>query len=376
MQNYKNEVVEYLDNIKSNGYNAIENLINELKQTKYVCLFGIGMVCDPIVECIRKYTDVDIDFLCDNDPAKWGKNFFGDLICLSPKELTSYKDDISIIITTQHYDSVFDQLYLLGFKKFYVLTEYNLINNDYLKKSNNIDIIKANILNVLDILADDTSRKVLVTVLKSYENFEKHNVKFNSIRSDDQYYADIIELTNNEVLVDGGSYDGDSILDFLTRVNGFQSIFSFELDSDNFSKLEKTINKLNDNVKSKIILYNLGLYDQEKIINLDSGGKANARVNISTSGERIAKVVRMSDVLKDKDITFIKMDIEGAELNALQGAEQLIKKNRPKLAICVYHRIPHLWEIPFYLKSIVPEYKIYFRHHTSMGYETVCYAVL
>ena len=70
------------------------------------------------------------------------------------------------------------------------------------------------------------------------------------------------------------------------------------------------------------------------------------------------------------------MDIEGAEVNALLGAEENIKKQKPKLAICVYHKPEHLWKIPLYIKKIVPDYKLYIRHHTNQEYETVCYAVL
>jgi hypothetical protein len=81
-------------------------------------------------------------------------------------------------------------------------------------------------------------------------------------------------------------------------------------------------------------------------------------------------------VFKNEKITFIKMDIEGSEPQALSGAEEIIKKQKPKLAICVYHKPEHLWEIPLYLKKIVPEYKIYIRHHTPLEYETVCYAVI
>lgn len=70
------------------------------------------------------------------------------------------------------------------------------------------------------------------------------------------------------------------------------------------------------------------------------------------------------------------MDIEGSELKALFGAEEIIKLQKPKLAICVYHKPEHLWEIPLYIKKILPEYKLFFRHHTSLEYETVCYATI
>ena len=70
------------------------------------------------------------------------------------------------------------------------------------------------------------------------------------------------------------------------------------------------------------------------------------------------------------------MDIEGFEIKALTGASNLITKNKPKLAICIYHKFEDLWEIPFYIKRLNAEYKIYIRHHSFNLYETVCYAII
>ena len=69
------------------------------------------------------------------------------------------------------------------------------------------------------------------------------------------------------------------------------------------------------------------------------------------------------------------MDIEGSELAALRGARQCILENKPKLAVCLYHKPQDMWEIPLMIKEMLPEYKIYIRHHTDLLNETVCYAV-
>ena len=86
--------------------------------------------------------------------------------------------------------------------------------------------------------------------------------------------------------------------------------------------------------------------------------------------------VRALDEVVDGKVTFIKMDIEGAELQALFGAEKTIKKYKPKLAICIYHRLEDILEIPAYIHSIVPEYKFYIRHYSFSTSETVLYATI
>ena len=74
-------------------------------------------------------------------------------------------------------------------------------------------------------------------------------------------------------------------------------------------------------------------------------------------------------------MTFIKMDIEGAELEALKGSREIIQRYRPRLAISAYHKKEDLVELPLYIKELVPEYKLYIRHYSNAGVETVLYAV-
>lgn len=83
----------------------------------------------------------------------------------------------------------------------------------------------------------------------------------------------------------------------------------------------------------------------------------------------------MSDDLFGEDVSFIKMDIEGAEMDALHGAAELIKSKKPKLAICIYHKLEDLWEIPLYIRSLVVGYDFYVRQHTPLYLETVLYAI-
>ena len=87
-------------------------------------------------------------------------------------------------------------------------------------------------------------------------------------------------------------------------------------------------------------------------------------------------MIKLDSLLRHEKVSFIKMDIEGSELEALKGAQTIIKEQRPKMAICVYHKIEDLWKIPLFLHKINPEYKIYIRHHAKFWVsETVCYAI-
>jgi FkbM family methyltransferase len=380
MMDYKKDISNYLDEVMKRKDFSIDRIKKEIKSSKYVCVFGIGAISYPIISSIKNFTDIKIDFLSDNDQTKWGNIYHNDLKCISPVELEQYKDNIAILITTQHYKKIYAQLLENGFKKIFAVTEYRLLNDVYFKNKQNLQTIKYSALKVMDILEDERSKEIMFTLIKNWFDFDVDKVGYEEIFTNDQYYpAGIIKLSDKESFVDVGAYNGDTIFDFLRRTNnGFETIFAFELDKKNFKEMESAVDKLDINLKKKIKLYNLGLLDEEKDVYYETGGSGmqSTFINVINNASDSGKTVRLPDVIKNEKVTFIKMDIEGSEPQALSGAEEIIKKQKPKLAICVYHKPEHLWEIPLYLKEIVPEYKIFFRHHTPLEYETVCYAVI
>ncbi|KLU63622.1 hypothetical protein DEAC_c44790 [Desulfosporosinus acididurans] len=165
-------------------------------------------------------------------------------------------------------------------------------------------------------------------------------------------------------------------MSFINKVGKFKYIYAFEPDEENFKTLNKELEELSVNAcNDQIIAFNAGVFDKnERVLfqpNSNGGGS-----QINENGLQTIEVLALDSVLCEKEVTFIKMDIEGAEKEALLGAKEIITSQRPKLAICVYHKPEDLWEIPLLIKSWVPEYKLYLRHHCHDITETVCYAVL
>lgn len=125
--------------------------------------------------------------------------------------------------------------------------------------------------------------------------------------------------------------------------------------------------------EKRITIYNTGISDKEEVISFLDGGTGS---RIGNDGNLKIKTVFIYKLELEK-VTFLKLDIEGNEIQALNGAAETIKRDKPKLAICVYHKIDDIWRIPLYIKNLVPEYKIYIRHHRKNScFETVCYATL
>lgn len=122
--------------------------------------------------------------------------------------------------------------------------------------------------------------------------------------------------------------------------------------------------------------YPFGVADkngQVAIVMGDSTSSVAAEQN--TLHGTVAQIRMIDEVLRNEQVSFIKMDIEGSELAALKGAQTVIKSHKPILAICIYHSIFDMLDIPLYIKSLEPEYQIYIRHYTGELLETVCYAI-
>ena len=96
---------------------------------------------------------------------------------------------------------------------------------------------------------------------------------------------------------------------------------------------------------------------------------------LSKDGSVRIPVDTIDDLCSAEKVTYIKMDIEGSEMQALRGAKNVICRDKPRLAISIYHRPEDYFEIPFYIKKLVPEYKLYIRHHRFTKNDTVCYAI-
>ncbi len=220
-----------------------------------------------------------------------------------------------------------------------------------------------------DLLADSLSRETFLAFLGAAGGTAE---RLADLRRKEQYFPKgIIELTDREVFVDGGAYTGDTLLTFMRLTGGRCAHYhAFEPEAANAAKLKATVERRG---LSGVTVHNEGLWSAPAALPFAvwHGTSASAVSGAGGVSVRADTVDRAAP-----DATFIKLDIEGAELEALKGAAGTIRRNRPKLAVCVYHRPGDLFEIPLFIKSLVPEYRFYLRQHQPVACETVLYAVV
>lgn len=183
-----------------------------------------------------------------------------------------------------------------------------------------------------------------------------------------QYY-DVLKFDKNEVVADVGCFDCYSTLQYFEYANkDYKKIYSFEPEPNQY---EMCKNIINNSGHKNWSIFNCGVCDKNGKLYFDSNSSCT---KISKDGDIEVDVVKLDDFFKKNEIpTFIKMDIEGAELAALKGCAETICNYKPKLAICVYHKPEDIFEIPEYILSLNHRYKMWLRHYTNLVNETVLY---
>lgn len=345
--------------------NKYKEFMSFISEKQNIVLYGAGGMGNITYSMLEK-RGCKVCYFIDDDKNKWGTNINGVKI-ISRKELER-QDKFIIIICIPFPEHVYKELVAEGFKNVYnfpiMMASRGFYNTSLLLKERN------KIYKVYGLLADETSKLVFTNILK--HRITMNFNYFNNIISEKQYFPqDLFVLNNNECFVDGGAYDGATILDFINEVNNkYDFIYAFEPDQKNFTELSNKLLYMNN---TGIKLYNTGLYSKTGSIGFCNNG--NSSSFISQKGESSIQVVKGDDIIKNYKPTYIKLDIEGAEQEAIYGMKNIIIEHHPKLALSIYHKQNDLWDIPLLIHNIEKSYKLYIRHYLSCLNETVCYAL-
>lgn len=187
---------------------------------------------------------------------------------------------------------------------------------------------------------------------------------------------DLITWRDDEVIVDGGAFDGDTLRAWLQlRGDAFAAWIAIEPDAQNFERLHATVRALPASVSSKIRLHQSALGATAGTLPWDGQGVASA--TSQHDSEVHVHVQTISEILHQDQlaVTYLKLDIEGDEPKALVGARSVIERDRPVLAICVYHLSHHLWSIPLQMRAMVLDYDFFLRPHNEEGFDLICYGI-
>lgn len=359
MQTFEEAVEEIFKN-----YNDELRIVLEKSKEKQIVIFGAGELGHRVYN-ILKENKISVICFCDNKTNGKIDSRTGLKIASLDELKDSIKDTFMLIAVfdDEGYVSVCQQLLNVGFER------NDLMNSKVIAERLPISYLEKNLVRykkAYSLLEDDFSESVYLNRMKK-AYFDKDISKIVS-EAREEYFDSKVSLNDEEVFVDCGGFDGDTALEFVSRTNGrFKKIIIFEPETEK----EEIIR---DRMKNyQYDFYKCGVWSKETVLKFDARGDCGSR--ITEEGDTEIKVKALDDTVFEDAPTYIKMDIEGSEIEALKGAKRIIQQYKPKLAICIYHNPEDLFEIPIMIKEMCRHYKLFIRQYADSRFETVCYAI-
>jgi len=216
-------------------------------------------------------------------------------------------------------------------------------------------------------LIDDESKDVFTRIINFRLTADLSYMDGFSDREKFQYFEPFLNLEkSNEVFVDVGGFDGYTSLEFIKTCPDYKAIYFFEPEEKNMLVAKENLAGHNN-----VHFIQKGLSDNKATVNFSAGGSISA---ITEDGDYEIEVDALDQMISEA-VTFIKMDIEGAESSAIEGAREIIHRDLPTMALCVYHYPDDLWKIASQVFSIRADYDLYLRHYTEGVAETVMFFI-
>ena len=368
----------------NNYYDAMEEAL--LSTPDYnlndytVTVFGAGNTATLYQKCFE-HEGIRPVYYIDNNKAKQGTEFHG-VPVISVEQLLSLQSTFSkpviiLICSALPYRCEEIRAQLDGYGLTHVIADAIVFNKN-----------RETIKKVYGLLEDDASKDTYAELIRARINISPVS---ETIVSNNQYFMppQFFGRSENEIFVDIGAYVGDTVEEYLRNKSGvFGKIYAFEPDTLNFQALSCRSERLRrewglSNERLTLVHGGVGARTEKKSFfappDLTGLAPASARLGAtfladSTEGAEEVMIYAIDDYFKEQNVSFIKADIESYELEMLRGAESVIKRDKPLLAICLYHNATDMFLIPMFVKELYKDYKIKIRHYRYSFMETILYA--
>ncbi len=301
-----------------------------------------------------------------------GQSTFESYRVISSTEVPKGASIINCIVEarTRHAEQVIAQLCPASHADYFAMQRAfpeKLMEINYLEGTDSIADEVETYAALYDQLVDSESRSTFELIADFRFNRDIEQLNNFRFRIDEQYFEPFIPLSSTPGFVDGGAYRGETSRTFVGLYPHYRDIYLFEPNTSSFSVAKDALAG-----RERVHFYQKGLWDKSETLYFDNS-RGNAS-KLSHEGKISIETVTLDSVIPG-GVDFIKLDLEGAEYRALIGAESLIKRFRPVLAVCVYHDQKDFIRIPELLFSFDSSYKVYVRHYTQGVLETVMYFV-
>lgn len=353
------------------------------KLSDKVVLFGAGNLGRRTLAGLRKIGIQPACFL-DNNSRRWGTDIEG-IPVLSPSEGTpQFARDGVVLVTiwgalgSDRMEARIQGLRRLGYERVYSFVPLYWRFSEYflphyaIDPPHRIHQSAAEVRQAFQLMGDEASQREFVAQIR-FRLFAEFQCLPDPVPGPIYFQKDLFALRHDEVFVDCGAFDGDTLALFLKQCGErFNRVAAFEPDPSNYEKLLAVVNRLPSSVREQISLFHAATGESNSTVTMNIGAGPSSQVG---SGDYSVECLSLDSALGASPVTMIKMDIEGSELPTIHGAEKIIRAHQPILAISAYHRQSDLWTIPLLIHELNPSYSIYLRPHDLEGWDLVCYAI-
>ncbi len=333
-----------------------------------VFIYGMGDGCLKLMREFKKY-GIPVAGIFASDEFVRGHSFEGHLV----HKLSEVEDALgcgNFIIALAFaagYESLIKQIDSIAQRNIIIVPDTDVVGVGAFTKQTLEENLES-IEKVYSLLADDKSKQVYVDVLK-YKITGDISYLRECCTPPKEAYNNILRPRENEIYVDLGAYNGDTIRELLSFTDGrYKKIYALEPDKRNFRKLSEYAENMRD-----VVLYNAAAWSDDDTLYFNAAGGRQGK--LSSKGVETA-ALSVDGILQGGQATYIKYDVEGAEAQALEGTKETIKKWSPKLCVALYHRAEDIFSLPLAVAQMCPEYKLYVRHFPYYpAWETNLFAV-
>jgi len=359
---------------------TLDNLVGPIGR-RPVVLFGAGALGRKTLNGLRRLNLEPVAF-ADNDVRKAGTEVEGIRVFTLQTLIDELGTDLSVIVTVfsegHRYLSTRERLRAAGVTAIAPFAALAWKFPDYFLPHMRIELPQdvlahgADLNRALGCFSDAGSRKLFV----SHVRWRLH-LDFDGLPPpvQHQYFPpDIVQTKPGDVIVDCGAYIGDTLQYALSSPHvHFSRWIAYEPDAFNYAQLIGYVRSLPLAIRESVEARNAAVTDRTGIVRFNSD--SNTGSSISREGQAVVNAVALDDEMADQPVALLKLDVEGAEIEALRGAERCIRKNRPIIALELTHNLRDLWVIPSYIKDLTLRYELFLRSHEDDGTDLVLYAV-
>ena len=341
------------------------DLWSYLKSTEQkIVLYGMGDGADKIKRVLDGL-GVEVSDIMASDGFVRGQSFMGHRVKTLAEIEEEYGDGFLILVCFgSQLPDVMEHIYEIAEKHELYAPNVPVVGDGVF----DLEYANANrgeLEKVYKMLADEQSKKVFENVIRYKLSGDINYLKECETPSDEKF--DLLNIGTEETVVDLGAYDGDTLVEFLNGTSmQFRKLYAMEPDNKNYRKLKRKLYMIGS---ALLEAYNAGAWDEDTTITFNMRAGRGSTAGDSNTGRRRVlqyrdiKMMKTDTMLRGDAATYIKIDVEGAEENALRGAKETIANFRPKLNVALYHRNEDMFRLPLLISELNRKYKFYMRHH-------------